>query len=94
MDHLLLALVLLSVCVFEPVDAAPTETQDRASTSRFEGTIADIEYLEDSTSGDQWENCDSEEYQCDNDECIPSSYKCDGVNDCEDNSDELDCGGE
>ncbi|XP_070547897.1 tolloid-like protein 1 [Ptychodera flava] len=92
MDHLLLALVLLSVCVFEPVDAAPTETQDRASTSRFEGTIADIEYLEDSTSGDQWESCDSDEYQCDNDECISSIYKCDGEYDCEDNSDELDCG--
>ncbi|XP_070548242.1 tolloid-like protein 2 isoform X2 [Ptychodera flava] len=91
MDHLLLALVLLSVCVFESVDAAPTETDDRASTSSFEGTIADIEYLEDFYSGDQWENCASDEYQCDNDECIPSSYKCDGVNDCEDTSDELHC---
>lgn len=30
-------------------------------------------------------------FQCSNDKCVPHWWKCDGVNDCGDNSDELGC---
>ena len=36
--------------------------------------------------------CDSYEFSCDNGQCVPDSYRCDGDNDCGDNSDEDRCG--
>ena len=36
--------------------------------------------------------CDTGEYTCDNRNCIPGSFRCDGDNDCDDNSDEIGCG--
>lgn len=36
--------------------------------------------------------CTESEYRCDNLRCIPSRWICDHDNDCEDNSDERDCG--
>lgn len=37
--------------------------------------------------------CDAKEYQCmTGDQCIPSSYQCDGEIDCQDRSDEIGCG--
>ena len=35
--------------------------------------------------------CKSDEYMCNNGQCIPSHWKCDGHNDCIDYSDEDDC---
>ncbi|XP_018013097.2 sortilin-related receptor, partial [Hyalella azteca] len=35
--------------------------------------------------------CDSSQFQCNNNRCIPASYKCDGDNDCGDGSDEQNC---
>ena len=35
--------------------------------------------------------CQSDEFQCENGECINSRWFCDGVPDCSDNSDEDDC---
>ena len=32
--------------------------------------------------------CGSTEFTCDNGNCVPYSYKCDGADDCGDNSDE------
>ena len=37
------------------------------------------------------QSCTGYQWQCYNDKCIPSSYRCDGDNDCGDNSDETDC---
>ena len=37
-------------------------------------------------------NCNSDEFTCDNGECKPQYYVCDGDNDCGDNSDEQGCG--
>ena len=37
-------------------------------------------------------NCDSDEFTCDNGECEPDYYVCDGYDDCGDNSDEEGCG--
>ena len=36
--------------------------------------------------------CSPAEFQCGDGKCIDASYKCDGIDDCEDNSDELGCG--
>lgn len=36
--------------------------------------------------------CTESEYRCDNLHCIPARWVCDHDNDCEDNSDERDCG--
>ena len=32
------------------------------------------------------------QFSCDNGECVPNSFTCDGGNDCGDNSDEDGCG--
>lgn len=37
-------------------------------------------------------SCTESEYRCDNLRCIPTRWVCDHDNDCEDNSDERDCG--
>ena len=36
--------------------------------------------------------CDEEEHQCDNGNCVNERYVCDGEDDCGDNSDEVNCG--
>ena len=38
------------------------------------------------------DGCDSYEFSCDNGQCVPDSYRCDGGNDCGDDSDEDGCG--
>lgn len=36
--------------------------------------------------------CNPEEFQCDNGQCVPSDQVCDIQTDCQDGSDERDCG--
>uniref|UniRef100_A0ACB8F428 Low-density lipoprotein receptor- protein 8 n=1 Tax=Sphaerodactylus townsendi TaxID=933632 RepID=A0ACB8F428_9SAUR len=35
--------------------------------------------------------CEEDQFQCRNERCIPSIWKCDEDDDCSDNSDEEDC---
>jgi hypothetical protein len=35
--------------------------------------------------------CESDEFECDNDKCIYDSWRCNGADECGDNSDELNC---
>ena len=44
------------------------------------------------SSIDQNLGCDSDEFTCDNGQCVPSDYQCDADNDCADYSDEQGCG--
>ena len=39
-------------------------------------------------------SCKASEFTCSNGKCIRQSWKCDGTDDCKDNSDENDCPGE
>ena len=36
--------------------------------------------------------CSEQQFQCDNGQCIEAKRTCDRVNDCDDSSDEKDCG--
>lgn len=36
--------------------------------------------------------CGANSFSCGNGKCVPNSYRCDGVDDCHDNSDETSCG--
>lgn len=36
-------------------------------------------------------NCTNKEFSCSNGYCVPQTWKCDGDNDCRDNSDEHNC---
>ena len=36
-------------------------------------------------------SCESDEFECDNDKCIYDSWRCNGADECGDNSDELNC---
>ena len=41
-----------------------------------------------------WEiGCESDEFSCDNGNCIDLKWRCDGGNDCGDDSDEIGCPG-
>lgn len=48
--------------------------------------------LDDPSSEPPTLQCGSSSFSCSNGKCVPSSYQCDGVDDCYDNSDEAHCG--
>lgn len=41
----------------------------------------------------QLQGCRQNQWQCDDGDCIPNVWKCDGDGDCMDGSDEMDCTG-
>ena len=49
-------------------------------------------YISAATTAPPTSSCYSDEFACDNGECVPDSYRCDSDNDCGDYSDEDGCG--
>lgn len=48
--------------------------------------------VEDPSREPPMEQCGSFSFPCNNGRCVPSYYRCDGIDDCHDNSDEHLCG--
>ena len=48
--------------------------------------------VNDSSREPPMEQCGALSFPCNNGRCVPLHYRCDGVDDCHDNSDEVQCG--
>ncbi|KAI5929752.1 Low-density lipoprotein receptor-related protein 2 [Manis javanica] len=55
-------------------------------------TSSHLTCVEDPSNEPPLEPCGSLSFPCDSGGCVPYSYRCDGINDCYDNSDEHQCG--
>lgn len=56
---------------------------------KLKGTVLDLLSL--CSLAGSGKECEENQFQCRNERCIPSIWKCDEDDDCLDNSDEADC---
>lgn len=47
--------------------------------------------MKDDTEPPPDDNCGDYAFPCDGGHCVPNSFRCDGVNDCVDKTDEANC---
>ena len=86
----------LGLVIFALLAGGSTEDFFEEIASMLEDTSQYEEYIEGIEEAmpmpdDYPGSCNYDEFKCNNGNCVPKSYMCDGDNDCGDRSDERNC---
>jgi len=99
--EVIFTMVILSSCLIVSISAsyhqdiyADTDYADYADYVSASGTRVARPWRQrfNFTNDANMTTCSSYQFQCNSGDCVNANYKCDGDQDCDDGSDEVDCG--